>query len=506
MYTRRVRACLPCLIGIALAVAPAAAQTAIRKPAVAGQFYPGDPEALRAAIDAYLVTARPPSAARPIALVAPHAGYVFSGQIAADAYRQAQPFEYDTVVILGPNHTEPGFDGIALFEGRGFRTPLGVAEIDTGLAAALVRADPDVTWRDRVHAREHGIEVHVPFVQRLFPSATILPIVVSTLDPARLDRFGRALATVLAGRAALIVASSDLSHYPAAADARRIDRATLDAVASLDPAAVRRTVAAARHSGVAELVTGACGEAPILAALAAVRAMGAARARIVSYANSADSPAGEPTRVVGYGAVAIAGGDQPDAAAVDGVSVGDEDGPLTDDDRRALVAYARATIERYVRTGTAPLARDAPAGLQRRQAAFVSIKKGGALRGCIGRLVPDGPLYWLVGSVALQAATEDPRFGPVRSRELDAIEVEVALLSPPRRVASAADILPGRDGVVLVKEGKSAVFLPEVAVEEGWTREEMLDQLSLKAGLRKGAWREGARLFVFQTEVIKEDR
>jgi len=499
-----MRSGLTLLVGLALAVTPTAAQDVVRKPAVAGAFYPDKAEALIAAIDAYLVSARPPSAERPIALVAPHAGYVFSGQIAADAWRQAQPFDYDTIVILAPNHTE-AFDGIGLFRGAGFRTPLGVAPIDTALAAALMKADEDVTWRDSVHAKEHAIEVHLPFAQRLYPDARILPVVVGTHDPARLARLGAALARLLADRRALIVASSDLSHYPAVADAERVDRATLDAIATLDPAVVRRTLAAVPQSGVPEVVTGACGEAPILVAIAAARALGATRARIVSYANSAASPAGDPKRVVGYGAVATDKGETT-APAFDGAAIADPSAALTEEDRRVLVTFARETIDRFVTTGTAPISRDTAPRLLRRQGAFVTIRKDGQLRGCIGRLIPDGPLHWLVGAVALEAAAADPRFGPVRPGELGHLEIEVSLLTTPRQVAGPDDLVPGRDGVVLVKDGKSAVFLPEVAADEGWTRDQWLDALSAKAGLGEGAWRQGALLFAFRTEVIREPR
>jgi AmmeMemoRadiSam system protein B/AmmeMemoRadiSam system protein A len=499
-----VRAALKVLVAVALAAVPATAQDAVRRPAVAGSFYPDDAHALRASIDAYLVSARPPAAARPIALIVPHAGYVFSGQIAADAYRQAQPFTYETIVVLGANHTEAGFDGIALFRGRGFRTPLGIAAIHRPLAAALKEADPEVAWYDSVHKQEHAIEVQLPFIQRLFPAARILPIVVGTSDSARLERLGTTLARLLEGQQALIVASSDLSHYPSAAAARVIDGVTLEALATLDPSAVRAALAAAPGTA-PEVMTGACGEGPILVALAAARALGATRARVVSYANSADSPAGNPSRVVGYGAVAFDAGRPLADSAIDGVRWPDTSTALSNADHLALVTYARQTIDRFVTTGTAPLARGAPASLLRRQGVFVTLKKGEHVRGCIGRVVPDGPLYWLVGATALRAAVGDSRFKPVRPNELDKVSVEISLLTPPRAITSTDDLVLGRDGLVLIKGDKSAVFLPEVATDEGWDRDELLDRLRLKAGLDGNAWRQGARLFVFQTVVIKEE-
>ncbi len=495
--------------------APApAADRRVRPPAVAGQFYPDDAAKLRGAIDAYLASARPAEGGKPIAIVVPHASYLFSGQIAADAFAQAAGGDYDTVVILGPNHTDARFDGVGLYQGDGFRTPLGVAPIDTALAEALIKADPDVSWNNQVHRKEHSVEVQVPFVQRLFPAARILPVIVASQDPAVCARLGRALAGLLKDRRALIVASSDLSHYPKAADARKVDRETLEAIATLDGAALARELDNVRHRGVRDLVTGACGEAPILATIAAARALGADRARIVSYANAADSPAGDPDRVVGYGAVAIATGDaaSEDGAGVDGrggataasAASGGTDGALTQADERALVSYARKTIEQYVRTGTAPLSRDVPAPLMTRRGVFVTIKEHGRLRGCVGRLVPDGPMHWLTGAMALRAAVDDPRFAPVRPKELDEIAIEVSLLTPLRRIADPAQIVPGRDGVVLVKNGKSAVFLPEIATDEGWTRDQLLDNLCLKAGLPAGAWRSGAMLAVFQSTVLRE--
>ena len=485
------------------------AQTDVRPPAVAGGFYPAEAGKLRAAIEAYLASAQPPRGAAPVAIVVPHAGYVFSGQITADAFKQAAGQPYDTVVILGTNHTDPVFDRIAAYPGAGFRTPLGTASIDQAALAALMKDDPDVVWNARPHEREHSVEVQVPFVQYLFPAAKIVPLVIGTPDAAMCERLGRSLAKVLQGRRALIVASSDLSHYPAVSDARRADRETLETIASLDAARMRATLARHVERGVPQLVTGACGEAPILVAIAAARALGVTRGTIVSYANSADSPAGDPSRVVGYGAVTMAPGLPPPGAASDGASLdgpvaADLSAPLTLGDKRALVRHARDTITRIVRTDTAPLSRGIEARLMREQGVFVTLRKHGELRGCIGRIIPDGPLHWLVGAMALQAATNDPRFDPVRADELNQIELDVSILTTPREIARPGDIVIGRDGVILSKNGRSAVFLPEVAVEQGWSRDEMLDNLCLKAGLPRGSWRTGAKLATFQSMLIRE--
>jgi AmmeMemoRadiSam system protein B len=232
-----------CALLLVCCAAPAAApEPAERPPAVAGRFYPGATDALGGAVRAYLEDAVEPRAGRPVGIIAPHAGYIYSGQIDADAYRQVMDQDYDVVVLLGTNHTTAGFRGVSVYQGAGYRTPLGLAEIDRDLAARLVAMDDSFTFDPEVHRAEHSIEVQVPFVQVALPGVKILPAVVGTPDPALCRRFGKALAELLRDRRPLIVASSDLSHYPGYADAVAADRATLDAIATLNPEVVRATI------------------------------------------------------------------------------------------------------------------------------------------------------------------------------------------------------------------------------------------------------------------------
>lgn len=477
----------------------------VREPAVAGKFYPSDPGALRRAVEEFLREAVPPMAERPVALVSPHAGYIYSGQIAADAWRQAQGGKFDLVVILGTNHTAPEFRGVAVHPGTGFRTPLGVAEIDRLAAEALVAADPGCAFLADVHEKEHSVEVQVPYAQVLFPKAMILPLVVGSPDPALCERLGRVLGTVLRGRKAIVVASTDLSHYPSAKDAGRVDRKVLAAVAGLDPGAFRAVLREEMSRGVPGLGTCACGEAPVLAAMSAAKALGATRGVVVSYANSGDASIGDPNRAVGYGAVVFAAGPGgPDTAALRDPSGEIPEGPLDASEKKALLSFARETIDRYLVTGTVPLARALPGKTRRPQGAFVTLKRGAELRGCIGRIFPEGPLGRTVGAMALQAAFNDPRFPPVGPGELSGLTVEISALTPMKPVAGAKDVVAGRDGVLLTKGGRSAVFLPQVATEQGWGRDEMLDHLCRKAGLPAECWKEGASLSVFQAEVFGE--
>src|SRR5512140_2252624 len=331
MRTTRILAVTIAVLLVAGLPLPGCASNApsVRPAAVAGSFYPADAKKLEAAVKAFLADAIPPRGERPIAIVAPHAGYVFSGQIAADAWRQAMGYPVDVIVILGTNHTAAPFDGVSIFQRDGYQTPLGVAKIDRNVADALVAADRAFAYRPDAHVKEHSEEVQIPFAQVVFPQAKIVTAIVGTQDLAMTERFGKALAKALDGKRALIVASSDLSHYPSYDDAVATDRATLKAFAAMDAAAIAGSANAQMKAGRASLVTCACGEGPVLAAIAAARALGAKRGVVVSYANSGDTLAGDRDRVVGYGAVMFtAGAGGTDTKALERLPAAGKTAPL----------------------------------------------------------------------------------------------------------------------------------------------------------------------------------
>jgi MEMO1 family protein len=480
----------------------AGAGEGVRPPAVAARFYPESPDSLKTAVETFLREALPRKAVKPIALVVPHAGYIFSGQIAADGFKQAEGESYETVVILGTNHTTPGFYKVSVYNGRGFQTPLGLAETDQPFIEALLSACKDCQGEEKVHREEHSIEVQVPFVQILFPKARIVPIIVGSADPALIARFGQALAAVLKNRRALIVASSDLSHYPAASQAEEADRKTLNAMAGLEGATLKTVIDAQMKRRIPHLDTCACGEAPILAAIDAAKRLGAQGARVVSYAHSAESGLADPNRVVGYGAVVFTG-EKGTILLSESVREAPYSDRFDPGDRKALLAFARETIRRFLTTGTVPTARGMGENLEQRRGVFVTLKKRGELRGCIGRTEADLPLGRAVGAMTLRAALADPRFPPLKLKELPETTIEVSVLTRPREV-NLNEIVVGRDGVVLTKESRSALFLPQVATEEKWNRNTLLDNLCQKAGLEKDCWQQGARVSTFQAIVFGE--
>jgi AmmeMemoRadiSam system protein B/AmmeMemoRadiSam system protein A len=476
----------------------------VRFPAVAGSFYSSNPDKLKQAIQQFLQDSKAFPIENPVAIVVPHAGYIYAGQIYADAYRQVMGRHYDIVVILGVNHTTGGFQGVSLGDYTAFRTPLGDAPVDEKVTAALLSACKDCT-RDRVvHIGEHSIEVQIPFVQLLFPNARIVPAIIHPPDYEMSTRFGNALAKVLKGKRALIVISSDLSHYPDSKNAVKADRSTLEAIATLQPA---KFASLMRDLNAPNLDTRACGEAAILAGMTAAKGLGATRGVVVGYANSGDVAVGDPSRTVGYGAVILAAGPAPgDAKVFSSVAPPSRASPLQDSEKRILLKLARETIRRYLATGTVPLVRNLPARMNFAQGAFVTLRKLGELRGCIGHIPPDFELGKIVANVSMLSAFEDRRFAPVRMDELEDIEIEISVLTPMKPIASAEEIVPGRDGVQISKAGRTAVFLPQVATEQNWDRTEMLENLCFKGALPSGCWRHEASLRTFQAEVFSESQ
>jgi MEMO1 family protein len=474
----------------------------IRPPAVAGQFYPADPQKLKLAIRQYLQDSAEIPMEKPLALIVPHAGYIYSGQICADAFRQVMGRTYDVVVILGVNHTTGSFNGISLGDYGSFSSPLGNSVVDEEITSALLTECKDCNRSREVHAREHSIEVQLPFVQTLFPNARIVPAIIHPPDSKMCLRFGEALAKVLKGRRALIVISSDLSHYPTGKNAEKADALTLSTIAGLDPSRVSSLM---RILDLPNLETRACGEAAIIAGMAAAKALGATRAVIAGYANSGDALVGDSSRAVGYGAVIFAPGNAPSNTTIlNRPAPPSRATSLQNSDKKILLAFAREAIRRYLTTQTVPPARNFPARMDFPQGAFVTLRKSGQLRGCIGHIPGDIALGKTVGSMALQAAFSDPRFAPVEINELKNIEIEISVLTPMKAIDSSDEIIIGRDGVLMSTAGTSAVFLPQVATENHWDRAEMLDNLCMKAGLQEGCWKRNAKFQVFQAEVFSE--
>ncbi|MCF7810086.1 AmmeMemoRadiSam system protein B [bacterium] len=489
-------------------------ERSIRPPAVAGQFYPDDSDKLKLAIESYLKDSFKTNPTRivykspPVAIVVPHAGYIYSAQIAADAYNQVKDFNYDLIIILGINHTTAGFNGISVYPEGAYRTPLGLVEIDSKIANKITQSDKNILFNPAVHRQEHSVEVQVPFIQYLFPKAKIVPFIVGTTDLRGCRKFGENLAEIIKDRKALIVASTDLSHYPNYEDAKVVDGKTLNAIISGEPQKVQSTIADQMRRDIRSLSTCACGEGAILTAMYAARSLSAKEGYLISSANSGDALIGTPDRVVGYGAVVFAP-QKKGSRAIENTTFDFKTSVYPNstlqDDKAALLKLARETITRYLTTETVPLPRGFNYADYHNQGAFVTLNKHGHLRGCIGHMAEDMPLSRVIGSMAMQAAFNDRRFLPVTLDELDDIEIEISVLTPFKLVSGIDDIVIGRDGILIKKRGRQAVYLPQVATEQGWDLDETLNNLCLKAGLSRNDWHEGMEFYTFQADVFGEE-
>jgi len=507
---------VPTLSASPSALEPAAPTIAIPSPEDihlcqgADMWFPGDLEKLAAVVDSYLAEAEKDAAkieGEPIALIVPHAGYIYSGWVAAHAYRQIEGLDYDTVVVIGDTHTGRGTAPVAVWARGAYETPLGAVPVDEEVAAALLAADSRILFDRAGHESEHPVENQIPFLQRVMGDFKVVPIVLHDDSLEIAEVLSQALVKALADRKALIVASTDLAHWPAYDDARASDAAMLAAIETMDPQALLDADREWMSKGIPDLATTMCSKGSVMTAMLAAPQLGANQVMVLQYANSGDVPIGERDRVVGYGAVMFWRGEGDPGSFVIPTPPGPmtEAIPLTAEDKEELLAMARQTIAYFLETGDFPHFTVTQPGLLQGRGAFVTLEKHGELRGCIGHLIGDRPLYLVVQNVAVSAAVADQRFPPVTEEELSDLEIEISVLSPLQQVESVDQVQVGLHGVIIRRGLQQAVYLPQVAPEQGWGREEMLENLCLKAGLSKEAWKkEGTRFYVFTAEVFEE--
>ena len=395
-------------------------------------FYSGNARALADEVDELLggVAALAPRVGFPKALIVPHAGYTYSGAVAAGAYDAVRPARgvVRRVVLLGPVH-RVAVRGLATTSDEAFATPLGSIPIDHH-ALTSVKDLPQVVTSDAAHALEHSLEVQLPFLQKTLGTFSLVPFAVGTASVAEV---AQVIERLWGGPETLIVISTDLSHYHAYDEARRIDGNTISRIAGF--------ATDLDHEE-------ACGATPLNGFLSLSRQKNLSL-KLLASCNSGDT-AGGRDRVVGYSAFGLYEGDEPSL---------DEVG-------RALIALARNAVESSL-LETKEIKSDLP-WLEQCGATFVTLTKDGQLRGCIGSLEAARPLAMDVAENALGAAFRDPRFPRLAADEWPRCQVEVSLLSAPKRVefADEADLLaqlqPGIDGVILEADGRRATFLPQV--------------------------------------------
>ena len=470
-----------------------------RPPAVAGQFYPRSPEALQAQVDACLEQAGQHLIACTVrALIAPHAGYQFSGRTAAHAFRLLKARNDVTrVVVLAPGHRSFA-RGASVGDYARFATPLGDLHVDVETCQRLLEC-PQITAERGPHRDEHALEVQLPFIQNVLPEARLVPLVCGQMDLKEIRTLGATLARELWQRDTVWVVSSDFTHYGHAFGyapftehvperIEELDKGAIDCILRLDCEAFLEYVAR----------TGAtiCGRLPIALLLAALEeAQETPNAEMLHYTNSGKLTQ-DFTHSVSYAAIALC--DPADGARPETLSC---------EERRALLELARASIRSQLH-GEAepqPSAGQLSAALRKEAACFVTLHLAGKLRGCIGYLEASEPLHENVVRNARSAAFSDHRFAPLTAEELTDVDIEISVLTPNMPIARPEQFIVGRHGIIIQKRGRRAVFLPQVAPEQGWDRETTLQYLCRKAGLKSDDWRRGAELSVFEAIVFGEN-
>lgn len=510
-----------------------AASGSERAAAVAGMFYPGSAETLRSTVEGFLDEARPEvperwQEATPRALIVPHAGYRYSGRTAAISYKLLQGSKKPSrVILLGPTHTVRMGGTCSVADFSHYATPLGKVQVDVEGRDALVQYKPFSAGREP-HEREHCLEVQLPFLQVLWPDPPkILPVIVGQLSPGDCRAAAAGIASIM-DEDSLVIVSTDFTHYgrrfgfaPFAGTPanrlrdkiRELDMGAVKHIEGLDPAGFRQYGAQTRAT--------ICGRLAVSIMLELFSQSDLCQAEFLHWANSGEVT-GSYTDCVSYVALALYGPSEAleqIKSALTPARAGTEDAAspnppgLSDEHKRILLKLARQAIEKRLDAqpgaGGEPLEvnlEEMPEPLRRENGAFVTLKKQGQLRGCIGHIVSDRPLCLCVSEVAALAAVRDPRFKPLSKEELAEITIEISVLSPLRKVKSTEEIQVGRDGLIISSGRRQGLLLPQVAVEQGWTREEFLTHTCRKAGLPLDAWRqEGVTIYRFSATVFGEE-
>jgi len=466
----------------------------IREPVVAGTWYPGQPDILSGDVKRYLENAKKVEVGgKIVALISPHAGYPYSGQVAAHAYKLIEGKAFDSVVVIAPSHYVP-FKGVSLYDRGGFRTPLGVVAVDVELSKKMMEKRKEIQFFPAAHGQEHSLEIQLPFLQVVLKTFKLVPIV---MEPdwswETCQYLATAIAETVKGKNVLLIASSDLSHFHSYDKAVELDRIVLNHIERFDPEGLNRDLKQGRCE--------ACGGGPIISIMLAAKALGANKGKVLKYLNSGDVT-GDRSRVVGYAAglfYKTAGGtEKMKEEKKVGVDLG-----LNDQEKKTLHQIAKTVVENKARGKPVPeFTVDAPI-LKENRGVFVTIQKKGQLRGCIGYIEGRGPLYQTVEEMAEAAAFRDPRFTPVTEKELADLDIEISVLTPLKKITDVDEIEVGKHGIYIKKGWYSGLLLPQVATEYGWDRQTFLEHTCNKAGLPSNAWKDkSTEIYIFSADIF----
>lgn len=466
----------------------------IRKSVIAGSWYPGNPETLQKEVNNYFENAKVADIDGEIfALVSPHAGYAYSGFVAANAYKQIKGHHYDAVIVLAPSHHE-AFHGVSVYNKDGYETPLGVVPVEKPIANAIIAQDNEIRFTPEGHRDEHSLEIQLPFLQVAVPDLKIVPIVFWDHSWENCQRLANAITKAVQGKKVLLVASSDLYHGYSYNECKQTDNRTLSLVTKLKPHEL--------CEGFASSDLMACGAGGIVVAELVAMNLGANKAKVIYQTNSGDVTRNRSGYIVGYGAVAIYKASEKKKEQKVGIDSG-----LNDEDKKILLQTARKSIENAITRKDAPKVVSKSTIFKEKRGAFVTLTKHGLLRGCIGYVLPIKPLDETIIEMAQAAAFRDPRFSPVTKDELSELEIEISVLTPVTEISDINEIDIGKHGIIIERGVYSGLLLPQVATEYGWDRITFLEHTCNKAGLPIDAWKmEGTKIKIFSADIFHEEK
>jgi hypothetical protein len=489
------------------AASGAAARDKVRPPVVAGTFYPASAQELRAQVDGFLATGgeKVQPDARTIALIAPHAGYEYCGRCAGHAYAAVKGRSFRRVIILAVNHRGQNFRGASILPVTAYKTPLGIVPVDQD-AVKQLRKSKLISVQPSAHRREHSLEVELPFLQRAIGDFSLVPIVIGYLREPDFAALAAILRQVVDDHT-LVVSSTDFTHYGRRFGFAPFKKDVRANIETLDKGAAEH-ILKGNAQGFWDYLQSTratiCGRYPVRVLLHMLPAD--AQGRLVSYYCSGDRERNY-SHSVSYAAIVFTAprrwSGEPQALHLPEPPTPAE-GEISLDGQQALLRIARKTLLSVANAEGIPNVQENSAELQGKQGVFVTLKRFGRLRGCIGCYQSALPLYKTVARQTQMSALRDRRFKPVLPRELDEIEIEISVLTEDEPIEDPLDWEFGKHGIIVRRDGRQATYLPQVA-EHFPDREAMLSACCRKAGLPANAWRDSeTQVRVYSAQIFRE--
>jgi MEMO1 family protein len=478
--------------------------TTDRQPVAAGRFYPADKVTLTRDLTRLFESCKKSSGSKDVrAIISPHAGYIFSGKIAAAAFSAIPKNKvYKNIFVIGSSHVMY-FDGASVYNSGDFITPLGKVLVNREIANKLILSNKVFAFPTNAHLQEHSIEVQLPFIQYYFKdNPVIVPVIIGTDNENTVKKIAEALRPWFTPENLFII-SSDFSHYPSYKDAVETDSLTAMSIVSGSPKTFLKTLSNNTQKQIPGLATSMCGWTSGLTLLYLTEGDKDLEIELIDYCNSGDSPNAGKAEVVGYNALAVIEKKQNAVKK----SEPDNSFSFNEAEKKQLFSIVKNSIrtrlndEKKITIDEKSISEN----LKKPMGAFVTLKINGALRGCIGRFISSEPLYSVVQESAISSAFEDPRFSPLTKEEFKKTAIEITVIGPLKKISNINEIILGKHGIYIKKGFRSGTMLPQVATENGWTVEEFLGYTSRdKADLGWDGWKD-AEISIYEGVVLEDN-